>query len=59
MVQIKNFTKWRIEYDNDTGPNDEGFGEWWDVANNDKIFRSRNKEDAKRLYNLVNGCHSN
>jgi len=21
-----------VEYDNDTGPNDEGFWEWWEVA---------------------------
>lgn len=32
-------SKWRMEYDNDTGPTDGGFCEWWDVTDGDKVFR--------------------
>lgn len=31
--------KWRIEYDNDTGPSDEGFWEWWTVTDGTRSFK--------------------
>lgn len=48
---------WKIEYDNDTGPNDEGFEEWWTVTNGESSFRSRNEEDAQWLCEILNEYH--
>ena len=31
-------------YDNDTGPNDEGFSEWWDILD---VARFDKEEDAR------------
>ena len=28
---------WRVEYDNDTGPDDEGFDEWWTVYDGERV----------------------
>ena len=38
-----------IEYDNDTGPGDEYFVEWFNVTNGEKSFRCNTKEDAEFL----------
>lgn len=46
--------KWTIEYDNDTGPNDGGFWEWWTVTNGEKSFKSDDKGDAKWLAEVLN-----
>ena len=57
MNKGKNFkcpTLWRIEYDNDTGPRDEGFWEWWEVTNDEKCFKCTNQKDAKWLRDLLN-----
>jgi hypothetical protein len=40
---------WVIEYDNDTGPGDEYFVEWFNVTNGEKSFRCNSKEDAEFL----------
>jgi len=40
---------WVIEYDNDTGPGDEYFVEWFNVTNGEKSFRCNTKEDAEFL----------
>ena len=45
---------WEIEYDNDTGPDDEGFGEWWTVSREDRSFKTDTEEDAKWLCDLLN-----
>jgi hypothetical protein len=37
---------WVIGYDNDTGPDDDYFAEWWLVTNGDKIFKAENEADA-------------
>ncbi len=40
---------WKIEYGNDTGPNDDCFIEWWDVTNGEKSYRCTDKDDAEWL----------
>ena len=40
---------WIIEYDNDVGPNDEGFWEWWTVTNGNQSIRCHTKENADWL----------
>ena len=45
---------WKVDYDNDTGPRDEGFSEWWTVTNGDKYFTSRSESDAIWLCDLLN-----
>ena len=47
-------TNWKIVYDNDTGPNDDGYCEWWDVTDGDKSFRCENKTDAAWLCEILN-----
>lgn len=49
---------WKVEYDNDTGPNDEGFSEWWTVTNGDKSFKSSSEPDAHWLCHLLNDIAS-
>lgn len=44
---------WRIDYDNDTGPNDEGFWETWTVSNGERSFECRSQEDAEWLLSLL------
>lgn len=48
---------WKIEYDNGTGPNDEGFWEWWTVTDGESSFQSRNEEDATWLCEILNEYH--
>jgi len=45
---------WTIMYDNDTGPNDEGFSEWWSVTDGDREFRVNNEGDANWLCGFLN-----
>jgi hypothetical protein len=45
---------WTIEYDNDTGPDDDGFWEWWTVTNGTRSFKCDDKADAKWLAELLN-----
>ena len=51
--------KWKIEYDNDTGPGDEGFGEWWTITDDEKAFRCYDEDDAKWLCDLLNASTPN
>lgn len=41
--------KWCVEYHNDTGPNDEGFWEWWEVTDGKRVFKASSEEDAMWL----------
>ena len=45
---------WTISYNNDVGPMDEGFWEWWTVldANRDEVARCDSEETAKFIINL-------
>ena len=45
--------KWRIEWDNDTGPNDEGYTEWWIVTDGLTNFKCESSEDANFLLGLL------
>lgn len=44
---------WRIEYENDTGPGDEGFWESWTVTNGNMSFSATSQEDAEWLFNRL------
>jgi hypothetical protein len=46
--------KWRVEYENDVGPSDEGFWQWWTVTNDDKSFECKNQTDAQWLCDVLN-----
>lgn len=42
--------KYTIEYDNDTGPDDDGFWEWWSVLESGReIAKCDHEEDAERI----------
>lgn len=45
---------WTIEYDNDTGPGDEGYWEWWDVTDGNISFRCDSQESAEWLCYILN-----
>lgn len=45
--------KWRIDYDNDTGPFDEGYWEWWTVTNDKRSFKCDNEDHAKWLFDIL------
>lgn len=47
--------KWTIEYDNDTGPNDEGFWEWWTVTDGKRRFDCDDQYAAIWLATRLNG----
>lgn len=49
---------WTIEYDNDTGPNDEGFCEWWVVSNGRLSYECRSLHEAEWLCSLLNSIPS-
>jgi hypothetical protein len=46
--------KWRIEYENDVGADGDGFWEWWEVTDGDRIFKTGTESDAKWLCGLLN-----
>lgn len=45
---------WTIEWDNDTGPNDGYYVEWWNVTDGTKTFRTESEKDAEWLAELLN-----
>lgn len=46
---------WRWEYQNDTGPRDDGFVEWYDLYAGDRIVgRISSKEDAEAICAAMN-----
>ena len=45
---------WYIEYDNETGLNDDFFVEWWNITNGEKLFKASNELDAQWLCDLLN-----
>jgi hypothetical protein len=44
---------WTIEYNNDTGPDDESFSEWWIVTNGKRHFKCSSEGDAEWLRMLL------
>lgn len=51
--------KWKIEYDNDTGPQDEGFSEWWNVTDGERNFKCNIEDEAKWLAQALNASVAN
>lgn len=47
--------KWKVEYDNDTGPLDEYYVEWWVVTDKERSFTVHSKVDAQWLCSVLNG----
>ena len=45
---------WRIEMENDTGPNDDYYLEWWEVSDGNRVFECKFEDDAKWLCALLN-----
>jgi len=46
-------SEWEIVYDNDTGPSDEGFWEWWSVTDGEKAFKCCSEADAEWLLSII------
>jgi hypothetical protein len=46
--------EWGIEWDNDTGPNDGYYVEWWNVTDGERSFRSYKEADAEWLQAFLN-----
>jgi len=46
--------RWHIEYDNDTGPNDDSFVQWWKVTDGTRLFDAHSDEDAEWLCGVLN-----
>lgn len=44
---------WRIEYDNETGPDDGGYWETWTVTNGDMRLSTDREEDAEWLLSVL------
>ena len=45
---------WTVRYDNETGPDDDSFHEFWIVSDGVKDFESDNKNDAVWLCTALN-----
>lgn len=45
---------WTIEYENDTGPGDESFIEWWNVIKGNESFRCSTEVSAVWLCDVLN-----
>jgi hypothetical protein len=49
--------RWTYEYENDTGPGDEGFWEWyWLLKDGDRVGRINDEDDAKEICRLLNAA---
>lgn len=46
-------SEWSKEYDNDTGPDDDYFEEWWTVTYGTRKYRCATEEDADFLVALL------
>lgn len=44
---------WIIKYDNDTGPGDESFYEWWVVTNGTISFKCDSQNDAEQFKHFL------
>ena len=45
--------KWTKQYNNDVGPNDDSFEEWFEVTDGMRIFRCEESEDADFLLSAL------
>lgn len=49
--------KYSVDWNNDVGPNDEGYWEWWEVKDDidhEVICKCDKKEDADLICGLLN-----
>lgn len=46
--------KWKVEWANDTGPNDESYWEWWIITDGEKAFKAESDQEAYWLRDLLN-----
>lgn len=46
--------RWIVNYDNDTGPDDDGFDEWWTVTDCEKSYRCGTQAEALWLETVLN-----
>ncbi len=45
---------WTVEYNNDVGPRDKGFWEWWEILfDGVRVFKADKEEDAIKLVCLL------
>ena len=49
----------KVEWDNDTGPEDDYYIEWWEVCDGNMSFRSYDEMDALWLCELLNASLGN
>ena len=47
---------WRVEYENDTGPDDDCFYEWWIVTDGERVFKCDAESDAHWLLHILGRC---
>lgn len=52
-------TEWKVEYENDVGPDDGYFVEWWTVTNGSRSFKADTEADAKWLCGVLNTLYDN
>lgn len=45
---------WTVTYNNDTGPNDEGYFEWWDISDGNVTFQANDQHSAQWLCDQLN-----
>lgn len=47
---------WKVKYDNDTGPDDDSFWEWWSVVNDAGVCAAKcdTEQRAKLIAELLN-----
>ena len=54
VVQGQKRAMWTIKYSNDVGPNDEGFWEWWEISDGERMFQANTEAEAHWLCNRLN-----
>lgn len=47
---------WTVVCENDVGLHDDGFWQWWEVTDNNRVFKSDEEDDAKWLCDFLNSC---
>ena len=47
--------EWRKDWNNDVGPDDDYYIEWFEVRNGDRRYKCDEEEDADYLVSLLNG----
>lgn len=45
---------WKIEYENDTGLNDDNYSQWYNITNGIKTYISYNEKNAEWLCKTLN-----